>query len=331
MDVKEIKELIPKDYVKQANRDLTVFTSSIFGETYVRLFKELFGVDYSSIFFVVRKGNLMTFYRSEKDHQNHRKGFGEKLKDKEFASLVVKKLRKFTDLINEFISKNDNLNKFLENKEEFVDNYREFFAYHQVVYWGGDYLAENYPELEQIESLKEVYAYNERVIPDVENYLVKLGIDHLKYDQSEGEFREIGLFFFNNHEKVSLFGDDLEEIESYIKSLSKIDVNLKELKGISVSKGKITGRVQVIKDPNKLNQAKEGFILVTGMTRPQFNNILRKCKGIIADEGNVLSHASILAREFGIPCIVRTKIATEILKDNDLVELDADNGVVRKI
>ena len=176
-----------------------------------------------------------------------------------------------------------------------------------------------------------MYAYNEKVIPDVENYLVKLGTDHLKYNQSEGEFREIGLFFFNNHETISLFGNELEEVESYIKSLNKIDVNLEKLEGTSVSKGKITGKVQVIKDPNKLNQAREGVILVTGMTRPQFNHILCKCKGIITDEGNVLSHASILAREFNIPCIVRTKIATEILRDNDLVELDADESVVRLV
>ena len=51
--------------------------------------------------------------------------------------------------------------------------------------------------------------------------------------------------------------------------------------------------------------------------------------GIITNEGGITSHAAIVSRELGIPCIIGTKIATKVLKDGDLVEVDADNGVVR--
>ena len=56
---------------------------------------------------------------------------------------------------------------------------------------------------------------------------------------------------------------------------------------------------------------------------------MRKSSAFVTDEGGIISHAAIIARELKIPCIVGTKTATKILKDGDLVEVDADNGVIR--
>jgi phosphoenolpyruvate synthase/pyruvate phosphate dikinase len=57
--------------------------------------------------------------------------------------------------------------------------------------------------------------------------------------------------------------------------------------------------------------------------------VLRKAGAIVTDEGGITSHAAIIARELKIPCIIGTKIATKVLEDGDLVEVDADNGTVR--
>ena len=54
-----------------------------------------------------------------------------------------------------------------------------------------------------------------------------------------------------------------------------------------------------------------------------------KAKAIIADEGGLTCHAAIISREFKIPCIIGTKVATEVLKDGDFVEVDANQGIVR--
>jgi len=86
-----------------------------------------------------------------------------------------------------------------------------------------------------------------------------------------------------------------------------------------------------VNNVNNLSKFQSGFILVTPMTRPQFNYCLNKAKAIVTDEGGILCHAAILAKEFNIPCIVGTKIATEVLKDGDLVEIDANKGIVKKI
>ena len=326
MDLDKIKQRIGKDYRKHASRDLCVFASSIFGEVYVKTLKELFGLQFPSIFWVVRKGNFMTFYRSEKDHQKFRKQIGEMARDKVFSAFMADKLKEYTDWFSKYL-KNRSL---VDAKEEFIDNYRIFFAYHVAVYWAGDYLAEHYPNLSDIiDALQEAYAYNENVIPDVERYLAKQGVAHLTYKEVAGKFREVGIFFFIDMDDINLYGKDLDEIESYVISLSRIDKDIKELKGLPVSQGKVQGKVQVIRDPNDLHMAEEGNIIVCGMTRPQFNHVLKNSLGIIADEGNILSHAAILARESQIPVVVRTGNATEVLKDGDMVELDATEGIVR--
>ena len=65
------------------------------------------------------------------------------------------------------------------------------------------------------------------------------------------------------------------------------------------------------------------------MTRPEFVHLMRTAKGIITDEGGIACHAAIVSRELGKPCIIGTKIATKVLKDGDLVEVDANKGIVK--
>ncbi|OGM28825.1 hypothetical protein A2962_05080 [Candidatus Woesebacteria bacterium RIFCSPLOWO2_01_FULL_39_61] len=103
------------------------------------------------------------------------------------------------------------------------------------------------------------------------------------------------------------------------------------IRGISASKGKALGKVALISDMNTVNKISESCILVTKMTSPMITTLLPKISAIVTDQGGMLSHAAILARELGIPCIVGTQIATEFFKNGDLVEVDADNGVVRKL
>ena len=74
-----------------------------------------------------------------------------------------------------------------------------------------------------------------------------------------------------------------------------------------------------------------GDILVAPMTSPDFIVAMRQASAIITDEGGMTSHAAIVSRELGINCIVGTKIATKVLKDGDLVEVDADQGTVKII
>ena len=108
----------------------------------------------------------------------------------------------------------------------------------------------------------------------------------------------------------------------------KVEKNIKEFKGIVVSRGRAKGIVKIILSPKNIEKMQQGDILVAPMTSPDFIIAMRKAAAIVTDEGGMTSHAAIVSRELKIPCIVGTKVATKVLKDGDLVEVDANNGKV---
>lgn len=108
----------------------------------------------------------------------------------------------------------------------------------------------------------------------------------------------------------------------------------REVRGLVVShrKKSVRGTVKIIRDAfDDAGKMKKGDILVATMTAPEFIVLMRRAAAIVTDTGGMTSHAAIVSRELGIPCVVGTKIATQIFKDGDLVEVDAKRGIVRKI
>ncbi len=103
-----------------------------------------------------------------------------------------------------------------------------------------------------------------------------------------------------------------------------------QITGVCAFAGKIRGKVRIVNDPAGV-EFKGGEILVSRMTRPEYLPLIQKAAAFVTDGGGVLSHAAIVARELKKPCVIGTKIATKVFKDGDLVEVDAVNGVVRKI
>ncbi|MFH1621349.1 MAG: PEP/pyruvate-binding domain-containing protein [Patescibacteria group bacterium] len=135
--------------------------------------------------------------------------------------------------------------------------------------------------------------------------------------------------------------DDPKEITEIKKYFSKIKKESKKTNSgaitgqvVYASKKTIRGKVIVIKDKSELKNKSHLFkdkILVAIQTTPHYIPYLKKVKAIITDEGGLTCHAAIVAREFKIPCIVGTNTATEILKDDDLVEFDTKKGTTVRI
>ncbi|MDX1765899.1 MAG: PEP-utilizing enzyme [Candidatus Saccharimonadales bacterium] len=92
-------------------------------------------------------------------------------------------------------------------------------------------------------------------------------------------------------------------------------------------KGKVAGVVKVVESIDDV--FKDGEILVTRITSPDFLPLMQKAAAIVTDEGGILSHSAIVARELGVPCVVGTQGATKNLKTGQKVVVDADQGVVR--
>ena len=105
----------------------------------------------------------------------------------------------------------------------------------------------------------------------------------------------------------------------------------KGIRGTAINNGIVRGEVKIISQKTPLSEIIPGKIIVTQMTHPEMTPLLRKVRAITTDEGGLLCHVANIAREFGIIVVIGTKIATKVLKDGDLVEVDANKGVVKII
>ena len=118
-------------------------------------------------------------------------------------------------------------------------------------------------------------------------------------------------------------------VNKIFKSTDHSDIQ--DFRGLTASTGKARGIAKIVTSVRDAGKVNKGDILVAVMTRPDYIMGIKKAAAIITDEGGITCHAAIISRELGIPCIIGTKIGTKILKDGDMVEVNANHGWVRKI
>lgn len=102
------------------------------------------------------------------------------------------------------------------------------------------------------------------------------------------------------------------------------------LTGEPASPGNATGVVTIIRSPKDIGRVQKGQVLVTTMTSPDFVPAMKKVNGIITDKGGQTSHAAIVSRELGVPCVVGTKNATKLFKEGEIVTLNGTTGEIWK-
>ena len=119
---------------------------------------------------------------------------------------------------------------------------------------------------------------------------------------------------------------DMYQMEK-VKEFSGQIANIGKIRSVA----RLLGANDMVTARKLRNDFKKGQILVTQMTQPNIMDIASRAGGIVTDEGGTLSHAAIISRELKIPCIVGTSIATDMIEDGDMVEVDADKGVVKII
>ncbi len=154
--------------------------------------------------------------------------------------------------------------------------------------------------------------------------------NNTKYnDQIKERKKRFG--FYRKEGRLKIYtGDELEELTR--KNIKKeINESITELKGTTACKGKLQGKVKIIPSKDHLDKVKKGDILITSMTTPDFIPAMERAAAFVTDEGGILCHAAIVSREMNKPCIIGTNIATKIFKDGELVEVDAHEGIIKKI
>ena len=99
--------------------------------------------------------------------------------------------------------------------------------------------------------------------------------------------------------------------------------------GIPASPGRATGPARIVRGVAEFDRVQPGDILVCPVTAPAWTPLFGTVAAVVTDTGGVAAHASIVAREYGLPAVVGTGDATWRLRDGDLVEVDGSTGVVR--
>ncbi|HLC48703.1 MAG TPA: PEP-utilizing enzyme [Candidatus Norongarragalinales archaeon] len=124
-------------------------------------------------------------------------------------------------------------------------------------------------------------------------------------------------------------GKDAAKLEKILKLEKGSSVS--DVRGQCASIGRVEGFVKIVNNSREMDKMRKGDILVSSMTRPELVPAMKKAAAIVTDEGGITSHAAIVSRELGIPCIIGTKVATKVFKDGDFVEVNANHGVIRKV
>lgn len=120
-------------------------------------------------------------------------------------------------------------------------------------------------------------------------------------------------------------------LQQFVLPEKKTDTSTKQVKGMVAYAGTVRGPARILKDIKDVKKVCHGDIIICPMTWPSVIIALEKAAAFVTDEGGILCHAAILARELKKTCITGTKNATAIFDDGDMVEVDGETGIVRKI
>ena len=169
-------------------------------------------------------------------------------------------------------------------------------------------------------------------LEELTNYLPKEFIKLLKTGKKVNpelikNRRNFYVLYLKNGRMKLFTGVKAKNIEK--REIKKTE-NQTELRGKIAFRGIIAGRVRIVNSFKQMKNMKKGEILVSSMTTPRLLPAVKKAAAIVTDEGGIICHAAIIAREYKIPCIVGTKNATKILKDGDIIKVDAIKGIIKK-
>jgi len=179
MQLEKIIHKLPEDFCLHTRRDISIFSSSVFAETYAETIKKIFNINFSVVLWITKNRNTTLFYRSQEEHDRFRIIIGKKFFSKRFQKNLCKKYKKLCNWILNFINTYQTKKEFFKRRNLFIKKYKEFFAYHQAIYWGGDFLHKNFQTMKKtIDELTDAYAYGERIVPNVEKYLESRNSDN---------------------------------------------------------------------------------------------------------------------------------------------------------
>ncbi|MFA7663098.1 MAG: PEP-utilizing enzyme [Patescibacteria group bacterium] len=322
-------------------RDLSLFSIISWQKGYTKYLKENQDFWYDVIFHY--DGEKVNFYHRLSDFDFFKKSITEKLlSNKElfeklntffqkdvnelknlFENLSLKDSEKISDLIGKIMS----LYIFIVS---------DSFVGRQPNAWESRHLSEGilYSVDEKIEILLKQLLNQNGLDEELAHFLtpeeVVFILDHNfdKLDLVSIVSRKNGYILFNNELLTKPTFDEfcLKNQLTNPENDTVVQKTSLEIKGSVACGGFSIGRAKIIITKNDFEKINTGDILVSIMTNASFTPLLNKVSAIVTDEGGITCHAAIISRELNIPCITGTKNATKLIKDNDIVIVDANTG-----
>jgi phosphohistidine swiveling domain-containing protein len=271
-----------------------------------------------------------------------------------FKSLVKKS--DFSNLLKNFIDEEKPIYSFfkknpIKNREEFLKIFRMLWK-HEITSFNIGLFSEDKKTLgyasilrgsknaqhvaisDFIPKLYKLISKKKKIPKEIIQYMIPNELLNLNFTKKMLMERKKGYVLIGINGKINLLvGKKAKEFEKDFRScLNKIEIkDYNRVAGSTAYPGKVFGKVKLVLKESDQEKVNKNDILISPMTRTSFIKTMKKSAAFVTDEGGVTCHAAIIARELKKPCVVGTKFATQIFKDNDLVEVDANKGIVRKL
>jgi phosphohistidine swiveling domain-containing protein len=337
---------------KRSAVPFSLTTCSYIAQQYYYDMKEFADGNFYEHFLFIIKNKMATAYHIASENDD----VVQKIAEKHFSSIsdaknMCRNFRVLSDTLmqelnhpTEYFFDKGNFRRFEKMIGEYLPNYLCFMR--AVDFLSEDMKDEIFPLLEAGRNYTEpVYGLIDKKIRDIAEHAARsFAVD--SFYLTNQELRDIILFEKSVnadevHDRKSICGVysengnvvllTVEQVEEFERTLQQAVGDKDEVSGACAVAGNASGRVKIVLNPNTAVNFEDGDILVAEMTRPDFLPLMQRAAAIVTDAGGILCHAAITARELGIPCVIGTKVATSVFHDGDVVEVDAERGIVKKL
>lgn len=352
-----INDLKKIDWTLYLERKSCIFYVSIFFEAYKNRLKEITGFQFDQQLLWCKE-DYVQYYRSKKWMEEARAYFLELIKQKDpKIKEWYNEGKKLIKKEEEFIARTKNMTKeeVIMQYPQMMEECGQFFLYLTSIPFLILGAIENEPKehketreaflefrkqsrsrLQELVFEKIWQTAAEKTGWDMMNisYLTLQEVYILLKDNKYPTKEEVEkrkkecIFYLGNKGTEFFYGDNLLQ---KIRIEEKKEEGKNEVKGNVAYKGRVQGKVCILNRIADMKKFEEGDIIVSINTNPSLMPAIHKCRAIVADEGGLICHAAIIARELKKPCIIGTKNGTKIFKDGDIIEVDANKGRARKL
>ncbi|MBN1778870.1 MAG: hypothetical protein JW816_01460 [Candidatus Buchananbacteria bacterium] len=347
---------------KAVTRELSLSTTWYPNTARIDNFKSFFGWSQKNLF-TYHSGGLAVTYIDQKDNQKLLKHISRVYsKSPNLIKLLndFEKIIKIRDqLAREIINKNffeiDKKILALKFKAFHLNNYK-CWSYHLICFYLLDAIDKKSLTFEKVkkqyERIRKIHPYQEyeeKLLPYINKYVArKQGVDYkllfylmppelLSYLQAK---TIINIDELKNRKKAYLLiavdgKNKLYSGQTARKKFNQLNIERQELsaqiKGMIAQPGTVTAKARVVTRKSDFSDFKKGEVLIAHMTTPEYVPLMKKASAVVTDEGGIGCHAAIISRELKKPCIIGTKNATDLIKNGDLIKVDATTGTVEVV